>query len=77
MAMIRGVNCKFPCPICLVPGHKLTQLTRHYSLRTQERMMAVLEEARAQPTASLKNDKLKQYGLRDVEASVKLIEMYN
>lgn len=63
MALIRGTNSKFPCPVCLVPGDELCK-GRVYALRTTETMEKVYDEACQMSTASERNNHLKGYGLR-------------
>jgi len=75
MALIRGINSHFPCPVCLVPGEKLSDLSVTFPLRTTEAMKAVYEEANKAPSAATKEAILKESGLRDVKVQVpKLID---
>ncbi|TFK18477.1 hypothetical protein FA15DRAFT_253053 [Coprinopsis marcescibilis] len=67
MAAIRGTNSKCPCPICLVPGDELNQLSKTYPLRTTEEMKRVYEEAQMCQTLEAKNEILMKVGLRDIE----------
>ena len=67
MALIRGINSHFPCPVCLVPGEKLSDLSVTFPLRTTEAMKAVYEEANNAPNAAEKEAILKESGLRDVK----------
>jgi hypothetical protein len=67
MALIRGINSLFPCPVCLVPGDKLSDLSVTFPLRTTEAMKAVYEEANNAPNAAEKEAILKESGLRDVK----------
>ena len=67
MALIRGLNSLFPCPVCLVPGDKLSDLSETFPLRTTEAMKAVYEEANKAPSAVEKEAILKDSGLRDIK----------
>lgn len=67
MALIRGLNSHFPCPVCLVPGDKLSDLSISHPLRTTETMRAVYETANEANTAADKEAILKEYSLRGVE----------
>lgn len=66
MALTRGFGGKLPCPICLVPGDKLSDLSRDYEPRTTERMRGVLEMAKNMDRKSDGDDILKSYGLRRI-----------
>jgi len=67
MALIRGINSHFPCPVCLVPAEKLSDLSLSFQLRTTETMRAVYETANKADSAAEKEAILKGYGLRDVK----------
>ncbi|TFK20674.1 hypothetical protein FA15DRAFT_719445, partial [Coprinopsis marcescibilis] len=67
MATIRGLNSKCPCPICLVPGGELDQISKTYPLRTTEEMKRVYDKAQTYQTLKDKNETLMRVGLRDVE----------
>ncbi|KAF8812136.1 hypothetical protein BYT27DRAFT_7221243 [Phlegmacium glaucopus] len=66
IALIRGINSKFPCPICLVPGNELTNLTDKFALRTTETMKKVHDEAQLL-NATEREQLLKDHGLRNVK----------
>lgn len=66
MALIRGVNSKFPCPKCLVPGDCLINVDKIWALRTEATMENVYNEAQGGNLTEAEN-LLKQYGLRNVE----------
>ncbi|KJA13371.1 hypothetical protein HYPSUDRAFT_151670 [Hypholoma sublateritium FD-334 SS-4] len=66
MALIRGTNSLHPCPVCLVQESDLSDLLIPPILRTTEDMMNALNEARKLPSKE-RDQKFKQYGLRDVE----------
>jgi hypothetical protein len=63
MALIRGINSHFPCPVCLVPGEKLSDLSLTFPLRTTEEMKAVYEEANKLSSVAEKEAILKEFGL--------------
>ena len=67
MALIQGINSRFPCPVCLVPGDKLSDLSVTFPLHTTEAMKAVYEEANKAPSAAVKEAILKESGLQDVK----------
>ncbi|TFK17829.1 hypothetical protein FA15DRAFT_733009 [Coprinopsis marcescibilis] len=67
MATIRGINSKCPCPICLVPGDELDQISKTYPLRTTEEMKRVYDKAQACKTLKDRNETLMRVGLRDVK----------
>ncbi|KIM45701.1 hypothetical protein M413DRAFT_430427 [Hebeloma cylindrosporum] len=67
MALIRGLNSHFPCPVCLVPDKELSDLSKTFKLRTTQDMKAVYEKANEAVTAGDKEVILKEYGLRDVK----------
>jgi hypothetical protein len=66
MAMIRGTGSKFPCPMCLIPGSELSNMTASYRLRTTAGMSAVLASTEGM-TATEKEEVLKDHGLRDIK----------
>ena len=68
MALIRGGKFSHhPCPRCLVRNDELEDLSKKQKIRTVENMKEVLESARGQPTKTLKEEKLKGSGLRDID----------
>jgi len=67
MALIRGINSHYPCPVCLVPAEDLSDLSKIYPLRTTEKMKEVYETAQGAETMAAKEVILKEYSLRDVE----------
>ena len=69
MALIRGTNSHYPCPVCLVPAEDLSNLSKVYPLRTTEKMKEVYETAQRAETMAEKEALLKDYGLRNVEVS--------
>ena len=66
MALIRGTNSKFPCPVCLVPDTQMSDGSTH-PLRTSESMQKVYDEAMAMASAKDQDNHLKNYGLRKVK----------
>ncbi|KAG2145634.1 hypothetical protein BD769DRAFT_1382534 [Suillus cothurnatus] len=47
MALIRGTNCKCPCPVCLVPKDELGNVLTPYPFRTSAAVQATLLDARS------------------------------
>ena len=68
ISLIRGLNSKFPCPVCLVPGDKLTDLSTDYPLRTTLDMEDIYKSAVAMNAAD-SEELLKNYGLRAVSVT--------
>lgn len=68
ISLIRGLNSKFPCPVCLVPGDKLTDLSTDYPLRTTAEMENVYKSSVAMNAAG-SEELLKNYGLRAVSVT--------
>lgn len=66
MALTRGVNASFPCPICLVPKEEIPNLAVEYTLHTTERMQAVWNQA-SELNMTDSEDLLRSYGLWDVK----------
>lgn len=66
MALTRGTNSNFPCPICLVPNEKLHEGTV-YESRTSESMQNVYSAAEGMRTAEEREMHLRAYGLRYVK----------
>jgi hypothetical protein len=62
ISLIRGINSKFPCPVCLVPGDKLTDLSTDYPLRTTAEMENVYKSS-VTMNAVGSEELLKNYGL--------------
>ena len=72
MALIRGLNGKAPCPICLIRQDNLWNLQDTSLLRTTENSQAVILKARSQQLLSHKEEILKEVELRDIDISIKL-----
>ncbi|KAJ6473947.1 hypothetical protein DFH09DRAFT_1293679 [Mycena vulgaris] len=67
MALIRGLQGLYPCPICFVPWNEQSDLSTEHPLRTGKESEEILENARALRTAAEREELLKDHGLRDVE----------
>ena len=67
MALIRGINSHYPCPVCLVPADKLSDLSKTFKLRTTQDMKEVYEKANEADSIANKEIILKGYGLRDIK----------
>jgi len=68
MALIRGVNSKFPCPVCLAPGDQLCNISTQFEFRTSQAMREIFEETEGM-NAKDTDDLLKKYGLHNVKVS--------
>ena len=66
MALIRGVKCKFPCPICLVPHTQMCDGSTH-PLWTSENMQRVYKEAQEMASSADQQGHLKKFGLHNVK----------
>ncbi|KAG1864363.1 hypothetical protein F4604DRAFT_1893404 [Suillus subluteus] len=66
ISLIRGIKCLWPCPVCLVPHDELLNILKCYPPRMSTHSQEVLKAAWAKATAKEKEEKLKEYGLRDV-----------
>ncbi|KAG2751664.1 hypothetical protein P692DRAFT_201838757 [Suillus brevipes Sb2] len=75
MALTRGVRALWPCPICLVPHDKLSDLSHCYPRRTSRDSQAILATARERETAEEREEVLKEYGLRDVLNSFSTVSL--
>ncbi|KAJ7749592.1 hypothetical protein DFH07DRAFT_869219 [Mycena maculata] len=67
MALIRGLQGLYPCPICFVPWNEQSDLSMEHPLRTGEESEQILGNARAKRTLAEREEVLKDHGLRDVE----------
>ncbi|KAJ7116962.1 hypothetical protein C8R44DRAFT_832414 [Mycena epipterygia] len=67
MALIRGLQGNYPCPICFVPWNEQSDLSTEHPLRTGKESEEILRNARAKRTLGEREDLLKDNGLRDVE----------
>lgn len=66
MALTRGPNSNFPCPVCLVPKEEIHKGVV-YTLRTTKTMEGVYYQAEKMNTAEESEKLLKSYGLRKIE----------
>ena len=66
MALIRGQNSDFPCPVCLVPNECQHDLSTKYDMRSADSMKTVYENA-DDLNAKEGEELLKSFGLRAVE----------
>lgn len=66
MALIRGAQSGFPCPVCLVPKDEMCK-GRVYPCRTTKTMREVYNDAMEQETVKKQEDHLKSAGLRGIE----------
>ncbi|KAJ6572551.1 hypothetical protein DFH09DRAFT_916657, partial [Mycena vulgaris] len=65
MALIRGLQGLYPCPICFVPWNEQSDLSTDHLVRTGNGSQEIVEQARAQHTAADRDELLKDNGLRD------------
>ncbi|KAF8145837.1 hypothetical protein K438DRAFT_1781554 [Mycena galopus ATCC 62051] len=68
MALIRGVQALYPCPMCFVPWNEQSDLSTEHPQRMAEDSKDKLEQARACRTLAEREEILKDNSLRDVEA---------
>lgn len=68
MALVRGTNTNFPCPVCLVPNKKLCDGVI-YDNRTSESMQHVYNTADKMGTIDEREAYLRRYGLRYVKVA--------
>ena len=66
MSLIRGYGGKLPCPICLAPEEKLSDVTATWPLRTAAQTQQVLKEAQALNRRDSEAH-LSSYGIRNVD----------
>ncbi|KAG1862822.1 hypothetical protein DFJ58DRAFT_715227 [Suillus subalutaceus] len=66
MSLIRGIKCLWPCPVCLVPHDELMNTLKCYPYQMSAQSQEVLQAAWSKQTAEEKEEKLKEYGLRDL-----------
>ncbi|KAH9858046.1 hypothetical protein C2E23DRAFT_719166 [Lenzites betulinus] len=67
MALIRGVNGLFPCPICLVPKDQLAEYDLIFPLRNGAEVQKILEKALSEKTKYACEAVLKETSLRPVK----------
>ncbi|EDR06114.1 uncharacterized protein LACBIDRAFT_329259 [Laccaria bicolor S238N-H82] len=75
IALIRGVNSKFPCPVCLIPGDQLANLSSDFPLRFSSDMEKIYKSTIGL-NASETEETLKNVGLQDVEVTFKWVDSY-
>jgi hypothetical protein len=68
MALIRGLQSKFPCPICLIPKDQLSKL-QVYPARYPAQSQAIVSSARDASNVKERERILKEYSLRNVDVS--------
>jgi len=66
MALIRGLGSHAPCPICLVPGDELANLSDDFELRSTSSMEEVYKASKDMSAAESETA-FKALGLRDIE----------
>jgi len=66
MALIRGIGSHAPCPICLVPGDELSNLSDDFELRSKSSMQEAYESSKDMSAAESKTA-FKALGLQDIE----------
>lgn len=72
MALIRGLQALFPCPVCLVPAERLSDLSSLYPLRDAAENKAMVE---LEGSVAYKEEILKEYSLRAVSVSELSLKM--
>lgn len=69
MSLIRGSGGHMPCPVCLVPKEKLSDISTTWELRTAAHMQQIVEEARTF-NRSDREALLAEYGIRNIDVSL-------
>ncbi|KAJ7202777.1 hypothetical protein GGX14DRAFT_570454 [Mycena pura] len=64
---IRSAIANFPCPKCLVPKHRLAELTQPFKHRSPAAMANVVRRARKKGTKKEREVLLRNSGLHDIE----------
>ncbi|KAG2753584.1 hypothetical protein P692DRAFT_201705525 [Suillus brevipes Sb2] len=72
MSLIRGVQCKCPCPVCLVPLNELSDLSKTFAIRTAKDAQDALVVYKRSKTQG--EELLKSLGLRAVENVLWLVK---
>ncbi|KAJ7099596.1 hypothetical protein B0H15DRAFT_1002950 [Mycena belliarum] len=67
MALIRGLQALYPCPICFVPWQDQSNILNKHPQRSQQDSEMKLQQARACRTAAEREEILKDNSLRDAE----------
>lgn len=65
MALLKGINGKCPCPVCLIPGENLLDLHNAYPLRQVSHGQSVMMDTTLRQTQ--KSAQLKPLGLRAIQ----------
>jgi hypothetical protein len=68
MALIRGLQSNFPCPICLIPKDQLSKL-QGYPARDPAQSQATVSSARDASNVKERERILKEYSLHNVDVS--------
>lgn len=76
MALIRGSNGLCPCPICLIPLEKLSDLETAYPLRTAQDSEAAYNEAKRSQRRGDAESLMKNVGLRFVKVIMFYLYLY-
>lgn len=66
MALTRGVNGHYPCPVCLVPQSEQSNLDQSHPLRTAEESKSIVVKALKEKNATKQNKITKGQSLRPV-----------
>jgi hypothetical protein len=66
MALTRGVNGLFPCPVCLVPQSEQSNLSQSHPLRTADESQLIVMKALKETNAAGRNKITKEQSLRPV-----------
>jgi len=66
MSLIQGIKCLWLCPVCLVPYDELLNTLKSYPCETSAQSQEILNAAWAKRKAEEKEEKLEEYGLRDI-----------
>lgn len=69
MTLIRGTGSARPCPTCLIPKDKLSDLSVVKAKRTTNSMKAILDQAKGLIKKDDQEALLKSYSLRGIEVS--------
>ena len=73
MALIRGQNCDFPCPVCLAAKAELAK-GKMGNLQTTESMKEIYDQAAEIQSTEERNGFLQGYGLRFIEVCIILYQ---
>ncbi|KAJ6588426.1 hypothetical protein B0H19DRAFT_1099256 [Mycena capillaripes] len=67
MALTRGSQAHYPCPICLVHKDDQHNLSLPFQMRNSQETQEIIQQARLLKRADNREEMLKSYGLRDVD----------